>query len=127
MGSNYIPFLILFLIILGQSCVLLLLLLKMRQRIHNLTDGIQHLRNEAKNSKDETDRLKDKTQQLTNEAENLNLSLAKLRNMLSESDRKNEEDRKALKMLMISDLRYDIDTLDKRDKMSKLIMYKIMG
>ena len=94
-----ILFLILFLIILGQSCVLLLHLFRMRQRIHNLADEVQHLTNE--------------TQSFKNEVENLKLSLDKLQDRLNESDRKNEEDRRTLRLLMISDLHNDIDALDK--------------
>ena len=107
MGNSYIPFLILLLIILGQSCVLLLLFLKTRQRIHNLTDEMHHLRNETQSSKDETGRLEEEAQRLASEAENL-------RQRLNESDRKNEEDRKTLKMLMISDLGNDISGLEKK-------------
>jgi DNA repair exonuclease SbcCD ATPase subunit len=83
----------LFLIIAGQSFVLLLLLFRIRQKIRNLTDEIQRL---------------------TNEEGNLKHSLAELQNRLNESDRKSEEDRKALKMIMISDLHNDIEALDKR-------------
>ncbi len=101
-----ILFLILFLIIVGQSCVLLLHLFRMKQRTHNLADEVQHLTNE-------TQSLKDETQYLTNEVENLKLSADRLRDRLNESDRKNEEDRKALRLLMISDLHNDIDALDK--------------
>lgn len=108
-----ILFLILFLIILGQSCVLLLHLFRMRQRIHNLADEVQHLTNETQSLKSETNCLRDKTQYLTNEVENLKLSLDKLQDRLNESDRKNEEDRKALRLLMISDLHNDIDALNK--------------
>jgi len=108
-----ILFLILFLIILGQSCVLLLHLFRMRQRIHNLADEAQHLTNETQSLKSETNCLRDKTQYLTNEVENLKLSLDKLQDRLNESDRKNEEDRRTLRLLMISDLHNDIDALDK--------------
>jgi len=108
-----ILFLILFLIIVGQSCVLLLRLFRMRQRIDNLTDEVQHLRNETQSLKDEAHCLRDETQYLTNEIENLKLSADRLRDRLNESDRKNEEDRKALRLLMISDLHNDIDALDK--------------
>ncbi len=101
-----ILFLILFLIIVGQSCVLLLHLFRMKQRTHNLADEVQHLTNETRS-------LKDETQYLTNEVENLKLSADRLRDRLNESDRKNEEDRKALRLLMISDLHNDIDALDK--------------
>ena len=38
MGNTYNSFLILFLIILGQSCVLLLVLLKMKQRMCDLIE-----------------------------------------------------------------------------------------
>jgi len=85
----------------------------MRQRIHNLADEVQHLTNETQSLKSETNCLRDKTQYLTNEVENLKLSLDKLQDRLNESDRKNEEDRRTLRLLMISDLHNDIDALDK--------------
>jgi predicted nucleic acid-binding Zn-ribbon protein len=109
-----ILFLILFLIIVGQSCVLLLSLFRTRQRTHKLTDEVQHLRNEAQSFRNETQSFRNETQDLTNEVQNLQLSLNKLRNRLDESDGKNEEDRKALRLLMISDLHNDIDALDKK-------------
>ncbi len=102
-----ILFLVLFLIIAGQSCVLLLLLLRTKQRIRNITDEIQLLKNGINALECEAYFLKDKTQDLTTEA-------AKLRQQLNESDGKSEEDRKSLKMLMISDLHNDIDALDKK-------------
>ncbi len=121
MGSNYILFLILFLIIVSQSCVLLLLLrlFKMKQKMRDLTDEVQHLKGETKSFKDGVHQLTDKTRHLINEVENLKLSQDKLRDRLNESDRKNEEDRKTLKMLMISDLHNDIDTLDKKGNLDE--------
>jgi predicted nucleic acid-binding Zn-ribbon protein len=101
-----ILFLILFLIIVGQSCVLLLSLFRMRQRTNNLTDEVQNLRNEIQSLKDEVQNLRNEIQSLKNETNCL-------RDRLNESDRKNEEDRNALRMLMISDLHDDIDALDK--------------
>lgn len=107
MVIKLILFLALFLIIAGQSCVLFLLLLKTKQRIRKITDEIQLLKNGINALECEAYSLKDKTQELTTET-------AKLRQQLNESDRKGEEDRKSLKMLMISDLHNDIDALDKK-------------
>ena len=115
-----ILFLILFLIIVGQSCVLLLRLFIMRQRTDNLTDEVQDLRNEIQSLKNETNCLRDEIQYWTSEVGNLKLSADRLRDRLNESDRKNEEDRNALRMLMISDLHNDIDILTKEIKCPNL-------
>lgn len=125
MGNNYILFLVLFLIILVESFVLILGFFGIRRRIKSLTDEVQRLSNEmqqlisevpclVKDLKDGVNHVEDKARQLITEVENLKLSQAKLRDRLNESDRKNEEDRRALKMLMISDLGNDISGLEKK-------------
>ena len=119
MGIGHILLLVLFLIILGLSCALLVILFRMKQVMCELTGKMQDLKDEAKTAEDETDQLRNKIQQLTNETESLCVSLAKIESRLNESDRKNEENRKTLKMLMISDLGDDIDILEKKDTLDE--------
>lgn len=119
MGIGHILLLVLFLVILGLSCALLVILFKMKQVMCELTGKMQDLKDEAKAAEDETDQLRNKIQQLTNETESLCVSLAKIESRLNESDRKNEENRKTLKMLMISDLADDIDILEKRNTLDE--------